>query len=428
MNILIKGALLLPMTKENYTIQADVAIRDGKILAIDNIPSSFVADRTIDAAGMLMLPSFINAHTHLSMGLMRNYKDNCENLQEWLGEIFPIEDKLQAEDIYTASLLGICELIKSGCTLFSDMYFFQTSTLRAAREAGIRAIVGQTFFGDGKETERRIREVYPEIREYIGDDDRYRIDMAPHAIYTCTGETYVKAREYAEKYGSHVNTHLSETAKEVDDCYGENGLSPLFYLNSIGALTRNMYLAHGVHLTEEELRLVARKGMSVVHNPSSNAKLASGTLSLARCKELGVNVALGTDGASSNNNLDMLEEMHVAALIATTENGRPSKVSAYDIISMATINGARALGVDDRLGSLEEGKDADLILIDTNSANLTPLNDPFSAVVYSASSENIDTVICKGEILMEGRQLATLDERKICRDARRVWEDLRSRR
>ena len=415
------------MTEKGLYFQKDLAIEDGRIIAIGDIPEGFVPEKTIDAEGKLLLPSFINAHTHLSMGLMRNYKDNCSNLMDWLSEIWPIEDKLNADDIYNASLLGALELIKSGCTLFSDMYFFQPSTVKAAKEAGIRGVIGQTLFGDGAETERRLREVYPEILKEIDGDDRYRIDIAPHAIYTCTGETYTKAREYSDKLGCMINTHLSETKKEVDDCLSEHGKTPLMYLKDINALSRNMYLAHGVHLTNEELDICADMGISIVHNPSSNAKLASGTLSVANAMEHGVNVALGTDGASSNNNLDMLEEMHVAALIATTENGVPSKVSAYDVIAMATINGAKALHLDDKLGTIEIGKDADLILIDTESVNMTPLNDPFSAVVYSASSENIDTVLCKGNVLLEGRKPTGLDEKEIIRNARATWEDLRNR-
>lgn len=427
MDLLIRNATILPMTGKGLLIHEDLATKDGRIYAIGNIPSDFCPQKIIDAEGMLLLPSFIDAHTHLSMGLMRNYKDDCPNLQEWLGEIFPIEDKLNADDIYHASKLGIVELIKSGCTLFSDMYFLQESTIKATKEAGIRAVIGQTFFGDGDETERRIREVYPLLEKAIDGDSRYRIDMAPHAIYTCSGDTYVKSRIYAEKFGCFVNTHLSETEKEVDDCLADTGLTPLMYLQSIGALTRTMYLAHGVHLTDDELRLCAKKGISIVHNPSSNAKLASGTFSVAKAKSLGVNVALGTDGASSNNNLNMLEEMHVAALIATAENRSPSLVGAYDVLEMATRNGAAALGLSDRLGTIEIGKDADMILIDTRCANMTPLNDPFSAIVYSAGTENIDTVICAGNILMEHRNLLTLDEKEIVRNAARVWKDLLAR-
>ncbi len=426
MKTLIKNVLIIPMTERNLSFRGCVLI-DGERLSYVGKERDFEADEIVDGGNHIALPSFVNAHTHLAMVLMRNYKDGLANLQAWLSEIFPIEDKLNGDDVLKASRLGAAELIRSGCTCFADMYFFAEETIRAAREAGIRAVVGQTLFGDLADTEKRLAERLPQIQEAVGGDDMYRIDFAPHAIYTCTEETYQKAARMANAAGCMMHTHLSETEKEVRDCLERTGKTPLQYLKSIGGLSEKGYLAHGVWLTGEEVDILADMDFSVVHNPSSNAKLASGTLDVSKLLKAGVNVALGTDGASSNNNLNMLEEMHVAAMMAATVNRTPSLVSAYDIISMATINGAKALGLDGRIGTLEEGKDADLMLIDTKKVNMRPLNDPFSAIVYSASEEDIDNVWCRGRRLMEGRRLLTLDEEKIIGDVESCWEDIRRR-
>lgn len=426
MKTLIKNVLIIPMTEKNLSFQGCILI-DGDRLAYVGKERDFEADEVVDGKNHIALPSFVNAHTHLAMVLMRNYKDGLENLQAWLSEIFPIEDKLNGDDVLKASRLGAAELIRSGCTCFADMYFFAEETVRASREAGIRAVVGQTLFGDLADTEKRLSERLPQIREAVGDDDMFRMDLAPHAIYTCTGETYRKAAIVAQEEGCMMHTHLSETEKEVTDCLERTGKTPLKYLKSIGGLPTKGYLAHCVWLTDEEVDLLAKMDFSVVHNPSSNAKLASGTLDVSKLLKAGVNVALGTDGASSNNNLNMLEEMHVAALMAATVNRTPSLVSAYDIISMATINGAKALGLDSRIGTLEVGKEADLMLIDTEKVNMRPLNDPFSAIVYSASEEDIDSLWCRGRRLMENRMLLTLDEEKIIGDVGICWEDIKVR-
>ena len=425
MKTLVKNALIIPMTEKNLSFVGDILI-DGEKLAYVGKTKDLEADRIIDAKGKIALPSLINAHTHLAMILMRNYKDGLENLQAWLSEIFPIEDKLNGDDILKASRLGAAELIRSGCTCFADMYFFADQTIQAAKEAGIRAIVGQTLFGDIEDTEKRISDRMPAILDKIGNDDRYRVDFAPHAIYTCTKETYQKAFEMARKTGCMMHTHLSETEKEVEDSVKETGLTPLEYLKSIGCDNVRGYIAHGVWLTDKEIWLLKDMGLSVVHNPSSNAKLASGTLDVAKLMKAGINVALGTDGASSNNNLNMLEEMHVAALMAATINKKPALVSAYDIISMATINGAKALGLDNRIGTLEEGKDADFMLM-TPGINMKPMNDPFSAIVYSADEENITSLWCRGNCLMENRKLLTLDEDKIISDVEECWNDIKRR-
>ena len=416
---MIKNALVIPMKNDGEFFYGDILIKNGKIAEVGE-KIDFPADETIDAEGAIALPAFINAHTHLAMILMRNYKDDKENLQEWLSEIFPIEDKLEADDIFKASRAGVAELIKGGCTTFADMYFFAEETGKAVMEAGINASLGLTIFGDGEETERRYLERLPKMKKNAESYGRITFTIAPHAIYTTEKDSYKKSKEYAEKEGFVVHTHLSETKKEVDDSLAENGKSPLIYLKEIGALSRNnMILAHGVHLTDEELEVVKEYGLSVINNPSSNMKLTSGALDVEKLIEMGINVALGTDGASSNNNLNMLEEMHVAALSASLRGGKPIK--AYDILKMATINGAKALSLESRLGTIESGKDADIILISTKGLNMNPLNNPFSAIVYSASSEDITTVFSNGVKVLDDRKITYADESEIIKDVNAAW-------
>ena len=426
MTTLLKNVTVIPMTRKEYFFKGDILIKDEKI-AYAGPASDLTADEVKDMTGFIALPGFVNAHTHLAMTLMRNYKDRQSNLQEWLSEIFPIEDKLTDEDIYSGDLTGLVEMIKSGTTCFADMYFSQWKTAEAVKMAGIRGVLGLTFFGDEKESERRIREIYPRIQEAAGNDPLIRIDAAPHAIYTCTGSTYQTAAEFAKNHGGYVNTHLSETAKEVEDCITEHGMRPVEYLDELGIFSSPCYLAHGVHFDDNELGILRKHGVSVVHNPSSNCKLASGICDIGHYRNMGVNVCLGTDGASSNNNLSMVKEMRLAAMLATISTMKPASTTPYEILEMATVNGARALGLDDRIGTIEEGKDADILLINAANASMTPLNNIFSAIVFSMPEEAVDTLYCRGRLLMQGRKLMTLDENNIIRDANEKWEALLKR-
>ena len=410
------------MTKRDCFFKGSILIENGIITEIGQVERS--ADSIIDASSMIALPSFVNAHTHLSMVLMRNYKDTAENLQDWLSEIFPIEDKLNEEDIYQASRLGAAELIQSGCTVFADMYFHAWNTVKAIKEAGIRGIIGQTFMNDEKDAEFRIEEIAPRILEAIGNDDMLRLDAAVHAIYTSTPDCYIRAAEWVKERGVRLHTHLSETRKEVDDCIAAYGKTPVELFNDIGIFSVPVYAAHGVHINEEEMEILKEHDVSIVHNPASNMKLASGIAPVKKYREKGINTALGTDGASSNNNLSMIKEMNTAALLQTIANMTPSAVRPYDIIEMATIGGAKALGLDNRIGTIEKGKEADIVLINTADANMSPLNDPFSAIVFSADRKNVDTVFCKGRKLLEGGKLLTIDKAEAIAKTNERWEDI----
>ncbi len=422
MNTLIKNALILDMTERNKSYRGDIKIENGKIS--DN--PLFKADREIDATNMICMPSLINAHTHTPMGLMRNYKDTAPNLMAWLNEIFPIEAKLEPEDIYWASQIALSEMISTGTTAFNDMYFMMDQTCEAVYQSKMRANIGKTLFGSVENIQERLEPFRKTSEKYLSKaNGLIKFNVAPHAIYTTPLETYLYARDMILDQGGDLHTHMSETQTEVDNSIKDFGNTPLMYLEKAHALDDiKVVLAHGVYLSDDEIKLCRDKNISVVHNPSSNCKLASGIAPISKFRTSKVNVALGTDGASSNNNLNMMEEMHLAAMISCVSTLNPIANTPYDIIEMATINGAKALSIDDKVGTIEVGKDADIILIDINKAHLTPLNDPFSAVVYSTSGSDVDTVFCKGEMLMQNRKLLTIDVDLAMKQTKKRWEHL----
>lgn len=423
MKTLLKNATIIPMTNEEYFFQGDILIEDEKLSFVGlNYDGPY--DVLKDASSFIALPGFVNAHTHLAMTLMRNYKDSQENLQAWLSEIFPIEDKLNEDDIYYGSLNGIAELIKSGTTTFADMYFQQWKTVEAVIESGIRACIGITFFGDIDETNRRIENNYSKILNAADNNPLITVHAAPHAIYTCTKETYERVTQFCLENKTYMNTHLSETKKEVDDCINQTGLRPVEYLDSINAFTSPTYLAHGIYFDDNELEILKKRNVSVVHNPSSNCKLASGICPIGHYREMGINVALGTDGASSNNNLSMIKEMRLAAMISTVSTMKPAATTPYQILKMATINGAKALGLDNKIGTLEVGKEADIVLINKNISEMTPLNNIFSALVFSLPDRAIDSVYCRGKEIMRKGKLLTIDEDDVIKNVNRQWEDI----
>lgn len=429
MKLLICNGTLIPVDtdKPRYS-EMNIAVDGGKIVHIGNIPDTFIPDRKIDASGKIILPGLVNAHTHLSMGLFRNYANDMD-LFAWLTEkIWPIEAKLTEQDVHSGSLLGSVEMIRSGTTAFADMYFFQEATCEAVKQAGLRANIGATFFGSIEETEKRLPEYYTLVKNWNNScEGRIKIDTAPHAVYTCSLETLKAARAFSLEMDNRIHVHLSETKKENIDTFALHNMTPTAYLESIGILDRPVYAAHCVHIDQKDMKILKNHTVFPIHNPSSNLKLGSGFAPVPQFSSLGLHTAIGTDGASSNNNLNVLEEMHLASLIHKGISGDPRVISAYETIRMATLYGAEALGLDTQCGTLEIGKDADMIFIDTNAAHMQPLHDPISAVVYSAQAADIDTVICQGKILMENHIITTLDEEKVIREASETAKELINR-
>ena len=426
--ILIKNALILnPNNFENK--KQSLLIKDDLIAEIsDEIDDSNV-DKIIDAEGKILLPGLINTHTHLSMTLFRGLADDL-SLDSWLNDhIWPMEANLNGDYCYIGALLGAVELIKSGTTTFSDMYFYMEDVARAVEDAGIRAVLsyGMIDFGDAERREAEIKENMTLYEACNGmADGRIKVFFGPHSPYTASEELLIKVRELADEHNIGIHIHVSETQKEINDSLDEKGLRPFEYLEKIGFLGPDVIAAHCVWLSDEEIEIIKRHGVKVSHNPCSNMKLASGIAPVSKLIDNDICVSIGTDGASSNNNLDLIEEMKTASLLQKVSTLDPKVLTSDEAIEMATIKGAETLGLSDEIGSIEVGKKADIILIDTNNANMTPDSSSLSSnVVYSANGSNVDTTICNGKILMENKKLTTLDEDEIYARARQAIKELK---
>lgn len=425
--ILIKNALILKPNFENK--KQSLLIKDDLISEIADEIDEDKAGKIIDAEGKILLPGLINTHTHLSMTLFRGLADDL-SLDSWLNDhIWPMEANLNGDYCYIGALLGAVELIKSGTTTFSDMYFYMEDVARAVDDAGIRAVLsyGMIDFGDAERRENEIRENLELFKACNGmADGRIKVFLGPHSPYTASEELLVKVRELADEYNMGIHIHVSETQKEINDSMEERGIRPFEYLEKIGLLGPDVVAAHCVWLSDEEIEIIKKHDVKVSHNPCSNMKLASGVAPVSKLMEKGVCVSIGTDGASSNNNLDLIEELKTASLLQKVSTLDPKVVSSDEAIQMATIRGAEALGLDSQIGSIEVGKKADLILIDTNVANMVPDSSNITSnIVYSANGSNVDTTICNGKILMENKKLTVLDEDEIFAKARQAIKELK---
>ncbi|MBR2858363.1 amidohydrolase family protein, partial [bacterium] len=383
----------------------------------------------IDAKGKILLPGFINTHTHLSMTLFRGLADDL-SLDSWLNDhIWPMEANLNGDYCYIGALLGAVELIKSGTTTFSDMYFYMEDVARAIDEAGIRAVLsyGMIDFGDEERRKNEINENLSLFKNCNGmADGRIKVFLGPHSPYTASEELLVQVRQLADEYNMGIHIHVSETEKEINDSLDEKGLRPFEYLDKIGLLGPDVVAAHCVWLSDKEIEIIKKHDVKISHNPCSNMKLASGIAPISKLIENDICVSIGTDGASSNNNLDLIEELKTASLLQKVSTLDPKVLNSSQSLAMGTIEGAKALGLDSEIGSIEVGKKADIILIDTNSANMVPDSSSLSSnIIYSANGSNVDTTICNGKILMENKKLTVLDEQEIFEKAKKAIKELK---
>lgn len=426
--ILIKNALILnPNNFEEKT--QSLLIKNDLIAEIsDEIDESNV-DKIIDATGKILLPGFVNTHTHLSMTLFRGLADDL-SLDSWLNDhIWPMEANLNGDYCYIGALLAAVELIKSGTTTLSDMYFYMEDVARAIDEAGLRAVLsyGMIDFGDAERREAELKENLTLFENCNGmADGRIKVFLGPHSPYTASEELLIKVRQLADEYNMGIHIHVSETEKEINDVSEEKGLRPFEYLDKIGLLGPDVVAAHCVWLSDNEIDIIKKNDVKVSHNPCSNMKLASGIAPVSKLIEKDICVSIGTDGASSNNNLDLIEELKTASLLQKVSTLDPNVLNSHEALAMGTIKGAEALGLDDEIGSIEVGKKADIILIDTNSANMVPDSSTLTSnVIYSANGSNVDTTICNGKILMENKQLTILDEQEVYAKAREAIKNLK---
>jgi len=405
--------------KRDVLRDASIFIQDGEIKEIGRDLKS-PADSEIDGRGGIALPGLINTHTHLSMTMFRGYADDLL-LQDWLQKkIWPLEAKLTGEACYYGALLGSAEMSLSGTTSFVDMYFYMEDVARAVAKSGLRGFLSYGIIdlmdpAKARMEQDKARKFFDYIRG-LGNP-RIRFALGPHAPYTCSAETLLWAKEFAEKNDVIDHIHVAETRKEQADSQQQHGMRIVEYLDKIGALSKKMLAAHCAWLTKSEVALLAKAGVGVAHCPVSNMKLASGGVApLPEMFEAGVPVGLGTDGAASNNTLDMFETMKVCALLHKAHRWDPTVLNAQTVLDLATIQGAKALGVDHEIGSLETGKRADIILVDAKAPNMNPVygqETVVSDLVYSASAANVHTTIVDGQVLMQNRQLKLVDMEQI---------------
>lgn len=368
--------------------------------------------RVIDATGKLLMPAFINCHTHVGMTLFRNFGKEVD-LDSWLNDyIWPLEEKLIEEDVYTASLMSFVEMVRNGIGSFADMYFFSESTIRAAEKIGIRGEISRGLTIPDPDF-YRIRENI-ELHKKYKDSDLISIGLGPHAVYTTDLAYLRKISDLAYEYDLPIHIHLSETKKENDDCIQRFKMTPTEVFEKAGIFKHKTIAAHGVYLTDSDLDIIEANKVSIVHNPASNLKLSSGFLDLARLLDKGINVCLGTDSSASNNKLSILREMEITGLVSKLYSNR--NVDAYEILKMATINGAKALGRENYLGSVKEGKLADLILIDLDNINHKANQNILTSLIYSTYESDIKYTIINGEIVYENGNVVNVEMNKLDRE------------
>lgn len=390
-SLLLKGVLL-------DSRQCNILIRDGRFADID-APAETPADKVVDASGLAILPALYNTHNHAAMTLMRGYADDMP-LEKWLQEyVWPFEDKLTAADIRRGSDIAVSEMLSSGSVFFSDMYFEIDETVKAVEESGMRAAIGITVM------ENHSKSVEEQKMQYVRDwkdptGGRIQLVMAPHSVYTVGPDKLKRSAAFARKNGLRLHIHVAETRTEVQNCIRDYGTTPVRYLDSLGFLGPDVIAAHCVHVDAEEWKILAGRGVTVAHCPCSNMKLGSGRFPYELAIESGCRITLGTDGASSNNNLDLREEMKFAALLAKVA-GDPSLLPATEVFRWTSRNGAEAFGLD--AGEIARGKLADAILVDLGRSSMQPCHNLVSNFVYSADSSVIRHVICDGQLVYTAR-------------------------
>lgn len=412
MKLLIENCTIVPMTGEDYFI-GSIGV-DGSKISMVTSDCNRIADfkknddvQIISGEGRIAIPGLINTHTHAAMTLMRGFSDDMQ-LMDWLvNKIWPIEEKLTGDDIYWGTKLSVAEMIRSGTTTYVDMYWDMESNSKVIEESGIRGYLSITLMDACTD---KFKTIDKDI-EYYNDtlDGRLRMMVAPHAPYTCAPEILRKCVEVAKKHSIILHTHLCETEGEIKDIEEKYGVKPIEYYHQNGVFDVPVLAAHCVKVSDEDILKLKQYGVSVAHNPISNMKLASGVAPVSKMIDLGLNVSLGTDGASSNNNLDMFEELRTAAFLQKLTTGDPTAIKAYDALYMATVAGAKALRRENELGMIKEGMIADIVLIDSKSPNLNPLHNVVASIVYAGSGGDVVTTIVNGKILMLDRELLTID-------------------
>src|SRR5215813_433825 len=418
-DIIISGGTVVTMDAK-HTIQDDaaIAIKGDTIVAVgprEEVESRFQAAQAIDARGGLVLPGFINGHTHVPMTLFRGLHDDV-TLNDWLYKyIFPAEARnVNEEFVRWGTRLGLAEQIRSGVTTFADMYYFEDAIAEESKAAGVRGVLGETlldFPAPDNKSEAEMLAYTEKFLQRWRNDPLIHAAVAPHSIYTCSRKTLTDGAALARKYQAPILIHTAEMKKEWEDSNAKNSMSPVQYLDRIGLLGPDVVSAHCIYVDAQDQKTLAERKVGCVHNPSSNMMIASGVSPVPEMRAAGVAVGLGTDGpAGSNNDLNLMEEIDLAAKLAKITKMNPLALGAKDVVAMATIEGARALHLDKQIGSLEPGKKADLVLLSLDQPNSVPMYDVYAQIVYASKASDITTVMVGGRIVMQNRKLLTVDE------------------
>jgi 5-methylthioadenosine/S-adenosylhomocysteine deaminase len=425
-DILITNGTVLTMEPDGQVIEnGAVAVKGDTIVALGD-SSAFVgnpASQVIDAQGGLIMPGLVNTHTHAAMTCFRGLADDLP-LMTWLNDhIFPAEAKLNDRIVYAGTMLACAEMIQSGITCFCDMYLFEGAVAEAAKAAGMRAVVGEVLYDFPSPNYGPIESGFAYTESLIKtwrDDPLITIAVEPHSPYLCSADLLRRAAAISRNHCVPLVIHVSETESEVEKSLAEKGKTPVAYLADLGILSSNLLACHCVVLKEGDIDLLKNFGVKVAHSPESNMKLASGIAPVPEMIEAGVCVGLGTDGCASNNNLDLFSEMDTAAKLHKVNRLDPTVMDAKTVAAMSTIQGAQALGLGDVTGSLQQGKRADLIIIDLNKPHLTPMYSPFSHIVYAVKAEDVTTAIINGRIVMQDRKLVSLDMKAVMAEVERI--------
>ena len=431
-DLLVLGGTIVTMDGTRRVIDdGGIAVANGRIVAIgprDEIQRGFRARKKILAFGKVLTPGLINGHTHVPMVLFRGLADDLD-LQEWLTKyIFPAEAKNVTEEfVRIGARLGLAEMIRGGTTTYCDMYYFEDAIADETAKAGVRGVLGETIIDFPVADNKTNAEGMAYVERFVSRWKGHELivpAIAPHAPYTVS-EAHLRAvRAFSDRTGAPIVTHISETKRELDDSVKDKGASPVAYLDRIGFLNNRVIAAHVVWPQGTDISILKRRGVGVVHNPQSNMKLASGVAPVPKMMTEGVFVGLGTDGAASNNDLNMWEEMDTVAKLHKVFSGDPKVISAQQAFELATIGGAQALHLDKEIGSLEIGKRADILIIDRDTLNQIPLYNIYSDLVYATKGSDVQTVIINGRVVMRDRRLLTLNETTIKTEARALRDKI----
>lgn len=431
-DVVIKNTTIVSMDS-NYNIYNNSTICiSGNIIdtiITDSSNYDYTATKIIDGKNKLVIPGFVNTHTHTPMTMFRGVADD-KPLHDWLyNYIFPIEAKfVNAESVNKGAKLAICEMIRSGITTFTDMYYYEDEVAKASKQIGMRAIVCEGLIGFPVPNSKTYKDGINYIRELhkkYQNDSLITVGVSVHAPYTCDSTLIKEAKSLADELKTVFTIHVAETKWEYDSLIKTFKKTPVEYLNSLHILSNNVVAAHCVHLTDKDIDIFSKNGVAVAHNAQCNMKIISGVAPIWQMSNKNVELSIGTDGVASNNNLNFFEEMNTIAILHKLYNNNPVVLNAKEVVRMATIGGAEALGMKSKIGSIEKGKYADLSIIDLNKSHLTPIYNIYSHIVYSMNASDVQSVIINGKIVMENNKIITIDEQKVIDDINNIATEIK---